>query len=379
VAAAILSGVLHGLHAAHEARSERGEPLRIVHRDVSPHNVLVALDGVPFVLDFGIAKATSRIQTTREGRLKGKLAYMAPEQLTWGEVGRWTDVYAASVVLWEALSGRRLFEADNDYALMDLVKAGRVEPPGRYAPLPPGLDAIVLQGLSHDPRARFATARDMAAALERCVGLATPLEVAGWVETIAGEAIRARSRVISQIERGDAPPAPQDAETASVLVPPLPPPMGSTDTGDAPTRSIPEEDAPTRALASVAMPVRPAATLGVRHAALALAVAGTVVAGGAMIALYSTRAPGGAVRSPASGEQAVSAPPPAPAEPSHTEAAVTPPPSAEPAAAWATSAAAPEPPASTARAHAHARSFCDPPYTVDARGIRRIKRECVPR
>ena len=87
IASAILVGVLHGLHAAHEATNERGEPLGIVHRDVSPQNVLVGADGVARVLDFGVAKAVGRIHSTRDGQLKGKLAYMAPEQL---RRGAWT-------------------------------------------------------------------------------------------------------------------------------------------------------------------------------------------------------------------------------------------------------------------------------------------------
>ena len=81
VIATIMSGVAHGLHAAHEAKNEQGEPLDIVHRDVSPQNVLVGIDGAPRVLDFGVAKAVGRLQTTREGQIKGKLSYMAPEQL----------------------------------------------------------------------------------------------------------------------------------------------------------------------------------------------------------------------------------------------------------------------------------------------------------
>ena len=94
--ATIMVGVLHGLHAAHEAKDEQGEPLQIVHRDVSPHNVLVGTDGVARVLDFGVAKAAGRAQTTRDGQMKGKVAYMAPEQIR-GSVSRATDVYAASV------------------------------------------------------------------------------------------------------------------------------------------------------------------------------------------------------------------------------------------------------------------------------------------
>ena len=92
----IMAGVLHGLHAAHEARTEQGEALSIVHRDVSPQNVLVGIDGVPRVLDFGVAKAAHRAHATREGQVKGKIAYMAPEQLRSDHVDRRCDVYAAS-------------------------------------------------------------------------------------------------------------------------------------------------------------------------------------------------------------------------------------------------------------------------------------------
>jgi serine/threonine protein kinase len=109
VVSAIICGVLHGLHAAHEATDDHGDPLEIVHRDVSPHNVLVGADGIARVLDFGVAKAAGRIHTTRDGQVKGKLAYMAPEQLRARGLDRRTDVFAAGIVLWELLTLERLF------------------------------------------------------------------------------------------------------------------------------------------------------------------------------------------------------------------------------------------------------------------------------
>ena len=112
VVTALLAGSLHGLHAAHEAKNEHGEPLGIVHRDVSPQNVIVGIDGVARVLDFGVAKAVGRLQSTREGQLKGKLSYMAPEQIRSGQVDRRTDIYAASIMLWEALVGKRLYDGE---------------------------------------------------------------------------------------------------------------------------------------------------------------------------------------------------------------------------------------------------------------------------
>jgi len=97
VVVGIASSMLHGLHAAHEAKDESGKALSIVHRDVSPQNVMVGVDGIARLLDFGVAKATVRLQTTREGQLKGKLAYMAPEQLA-GQATRASDIYSAGVV-----------------------------------------------------------------------------------------------------------------------------------------------------------------------------------------------------------------------------------------------------------------------------------------
>ena len=110
IAATIMVGVLHGLHAAHEARDERGDPLRIVHRDVSPHNILVGTDGDAHVIDFGIAKARGRMQVTRQGQIKGKLSYMPAEQLIGQGLDHRADIFAASIVLWEALTGQRLFQ-----------------------------------------------------------------------------------------------------------------------------------------------------------------------------------------------------------------------------------------------------------------------------
>jgi serine/threonine-protein kinase len=217
VAVAILSGVLHGLHAAHEAKDERGQPLGIVHRDVSPQNVLVGADGVARVLDFGIAKAKGRLYTTQDGRVKGKLAYMAPEQLRGDPVDRKSDIFAASIMAWELLTGTRLFEADSEGATVTKVLLDSIPPPSSIGGNRPddtstaaaeralhwaALDPIVMRGLERDPKKRFDTAREMATLMEDAVHSATPAQVGNWVESVASTALQLRTLRLQEIESG---------------------------------------------------------------------------------------------------------------------------------------------------------------------------------
>jgi len=201
VIAAIMTNALEGLHAAHEAVSELGEPLGIVHRDVSPQNIMIGVDGIARVLDFGVAKAAGRIQSTRDGQLKGKLPYMSPEQLRGSRIDRRTDVYAAAVVLWESLTGRRLFDAEDEVVIFGKVLEGSVEPPSSVvSSLPRALDDVCLKGLQKDPDHRFQSAQEMAIALERAVGLAIPREIGRWVEQTAGASLKKRADRIAEIE-----------------------------------------------------------------------------------------------------------------------------------------------------------------------------------
>jgi eukaryotic-like serine/threonine-protein kinase len=204
IAATIMVGVLHGLHAAHEARDERGEPLRIVHRDVSPHNILVGTDGDAHVIDFGIAKARGRMQVTRQGQIKGKLSYMPSEQLLGQALDHRADVFAASIVLWEALTGQRLFQGTDDGDVYAKVLLGKVDPPSLYArELSPAIDEIVMRGLARDKTLRFATAREMALALEAAIPLAPASQVGTWVEGLVGDSLAERTQQIAGIERLD--------------------------------------------------------------------------------------------------------------------------------------------------------------------------------
>ncbi len=201
VVCSVLAGVLAGLHAAHEARDEGGAPLEIVHRDVSPQNVLVGVDGVPRVVDFGVAKAAGRLHTTQQGQIKGKLAYMAPEQLTMARLDRRVDVFAAAAVLWEGLAGQRLFGAENPGATVANVLDKPIAAPStQNADVPAAVDAIVLAGLSRHPDLRIATAREMAVALERACPPATPREIGEWVEREAGDALRTRAALVAEVE-----------------------------------------------------------------------------------------------------------------------------------------------------------------------------------
>jgi eukaryotic-like serine/threonine-protein kinase len=200
VTASIICGVLHGLHAAHEARDESGAPLNIVHRDVSPQNVMVGMDGVARLVDFGVAKATVRLQSTHDGQVKGKIAYMAPEQLELHEVSRLSDVYAASVLLWEGLVGRRLFDAMTEGQLVSKVVQGAIQPPSVALPgLTSALDDVVMRGLAADPTKRFATAREMALAIERSVEIARASQVGEWVEEVAAPLLAKRTELIAEL------------------------------------------------------------------------------------------------------------------------------------------------------------------------------------
>jgi serine/threonine-protein kinase len=217
IALTIAVDVLYGLHAAHEAASEDGRPLHIVHRDVSPHNVLVGRDGVARIIDFGIAKASSRSQTTTDGQVRGKLAYLSPEQLLRRPVDRRVDVFAASIVVWEMLAGTRLFDADDQGATIARVLEEPLRAPSAHADgIAPALDAIVMRGLERDPDRRFATAKDMAAALEGLGDLARPADVGAWVERVAADVLRERAARVAEIEREEssARPATRDVEPA---------------------------------------------------------------------------------------------------------------------------------------------------------------------
>lgn len=209
IASAITCDVLRGLHAAHEARDESGQPLGVVHRDVSPQNVLVGVDGVARVFDFGIARAAGRLTSTREGQIKGKLGYMAPEQLRGEKATRQADVFSCGILLWQMLTGERLFAGEAEANVIEQVLFRPIPPPSKHrGDLPDGLDAIALRALSRDPAHRFATAKEMALELQRVAPPAGPQEVGDWVEGTAFDVLEERARAIAAIEALPAEKAP---------------------------------------------------------------------------------------------------------------------------------------------------------------------------
>jgi hypothetical protein len=200
VATAIMSGVLAGLHAAHDARDKHGAPLGIVHRDVSPHNVLVGTDGVARIMDFGVAKAERKLHVAPEGEVVGKPSYMAPEQILGEAVDRRTDVFAAGVVLWSMLAGRRLFRGE-DHSILNDVLHGEIPPLASFrGDVPPALEAAIRHALERDPARRPASARDLATEIETAAPLASATVVGAWVESLSAPVLGEREALIAQIE-----------------------------------------------------------------------------------------------------------------------------------------------------------------------------------
>ena len=171
--------IADGLHAAHELCGDDGQPLQVVHRDVSPQNVLVSYAGHVKVIDFGIAKARSRAKETATGALRGKLRYMAPEQGFGRDVDRRTDVYALGIVLWELLTVRRFFESDDDFALLDLVREPTLVPASRFAEgVSPALDAVLARALAPRAEHRPATMQELRRLLAEAVPGALAVDAA---------------------------------------------------------------------------------------------------------------------------------------------------------------------------------------------------------
>jgi serine/threonine-protein kinase len=196
IAAAIVVGALRGLHAAHCATDEHGRPMGLVHRDVSPQNIMVGIDGAVRVIDFGIARALGRAEVTTGTELRGKVAYMAPERLRGQKTDLRVDLWSAGVVLWELVSGKKLFEADDPIEVAVRVCTGTIPQTGNDA-----IDAVLERALARDLDQRFKTAAEMADALEQSLTIANSREVTEVLHKGCEKLLNAQSDALTSLRQ----------------------------------------------------------------------------------------------------------------------------------------------------------------------------------
>jgi serine/threonine protein kinase len=229
VVAGIIVQACEGLHAAHEVRGPDGQLMNLVHRDVSPPNIMVCADGIVKLLDFGIAKARGANSRTRTGTVKGKNAYMSPEQILGRSLDRRSDVFALAVVMYEMLAIRRLFHRDSDFLTFKAITEEPIpEIRERRPDLPPGMRAALLQAMARDPNGRFDTAQAFGNAIRNSVatlgGPATPQDLVRLLSTDFGEEMASRDEILKAAEE----PAP------------ISPPRSSRPTPGPPLSALPQ-------------------------------------------------------------------------------------------------------------------------------------------
>jgi serine/threonine protein kinase len=307
----IVSDALAGLHAAHECRGPDGEPLGLVHCDVSPQNILVGVDGSARITDFGIARATARMTIEEQSVIKGKPSYMAPEQLMSGDVTRRADVFSTGVVLWELVTGRSLFRGADDWVTMHAVLTRPIPPPSSVAPsLPRELDEVLLRALARDPAERLASAGDFLSALEH---LSLPIASARRVsEYVRGQGVV--KPLPSQAPSGSYP----RGEAPRLPVAPRPEDDERTPRSEHPARASSSEDLPTRLFEPppelVAATVREASQPDAdAYRSRRMIVAIVLILVGCACGLLFSRAPAPAPAAP----PATASPAPVPIEPAH--------------------------------------------------------------
>ncbi len=273
-AARIVADACAGLHAAHELTDDDGRLLNVVHRDVSPHNILVSLEGTVKVTDFGVAKALGQShQATVAGQVKGKVAYMAPEQIGGNNFDRRADVFGMGVVLYETLTGVQPFRGSNDPQVMQAVLRGTYDPPVTLVKtVPPELAAVIDRALAPEPRMRFATAERMRVALEEWLAksgsIVTSTQIGSLVRQRLGASLdRRREHVKAAMaslqpdaptaQLGHTPPKPQPGQSHSGVVSTGAgqPAMPTSDPMRARAPSLPE--APPAAQAPAPVPAPP--------------------------------------------------------------------------------------------------------------------------
>jgi serine/threonine protein kinase len=247
--AGIIVQACEGLHAAHEARGPDGQLLNVVHRDVSPPNIMVCGDGTVKVLDFGIAKARGANSRTRTGTVKGKNAYMSPEQILGKPLDRRSDVFALAIVMYEMLAIKRLFHRDSDFLTFKAITEEPIPDIRERRPdIPPGMRAALIQAMARDPNGRFETAQAFANAIRNSVatlgGPASQSDLARLLFTDFGDEMAARDEILKAADEPAPPPPPPRTGSQVVQMPrptppPLPPAARSGELGAGATRRPP--------------------------------------------------------------------------------------------------------------------------------------------
>jgi serine/threonine protein kinase len=257
VAARAIAEACRGVHAAHELRDLSGNPLGVVHRDISPDNLMFGFDGHIKVIDFGIALVKNRqAPVTEFGTVKGKPPYMSPEQVKNEAIDPRSDVFSLAVVLWELLTGTGLFEGDSIYAIARSVEHQQIRPPSQVlgAPLPLGLDAAVMNALDRDLSRRTQTAAAFAEQLEQVIQTAGDETLEAWADRVLEDARIAHRAWLASVVAGRDAPRPIGRPTGSVTA--LAPPIGKASTMVAPIAPavVPTSESPPDPGASTRCP-----------------------------------------------------------------------------------------------------------------------------
>jgi serine/threonine-protein kinase len=331
VALAIVGDTARGMHEAHELTDDGGAPLGLVHRDVSPGNILLGLDGTVKLADFGIAKET-RVSTL-SGSMHGTVTYMAPEQCQGHAFDRRADVFSLGVILYELVTGTRLFWADNDVASLHRVLSGAVPRPRQVKPqLPGALEELVMTAVAYAPEQRFATALELAAAVEDYAAAAGEVLGSRWIARAVEAIVGPRPVPWMTAPAAELTPVPSSERSLVDLIAaaadePVDPGFGEGDVVD-PTAADAAGDAspapalPTRAASVPAISDEAIAPGPRRRGWIAAIVAVGAIAAGAVAAVVTTRgsdapatAAAPAPAAPATATPAAPASPAAPAGP----------------------------------------------------------------
>ncbi len=363
ITVAVIADALRGLGAAHDAKDVDGRPLEIVHRDVSPQNVIVGVDGVARILDFGVAKALRPQKLTATGTTLGNVIYMSPEQRKGLSLTPQADLYSAGVVLWECLTGRPYADA--------IEKNGTAKSARAIAPeIPACLDEIVARAVAESAGSRWRSADEMATALEDAAPRASLREIAEWVERVGGDELERRAELVKRVECHRVSPAEAQPAPAAIEVP-----------------QTKEAAAPVTVLGAPSRWRRRATLFLVAASALSLSAAALISRARADHARAVPKAPTTDFQQaatpspdvvPAAAREAPPPPPPLPIPPEIVTLAEVAPRPHPPRPRERPRAAAPAPRSARPEARsAPSTPECDPPYRFDVDGRKRFKLECL--